>query len=77
MPERTPSGRTAWAALDAAGREARLAQKLRANLGRRKQQGRGRDAAGDMAGAASDTAPDPAAPTPEAGPALDRDGGDA
>lgn len=77
MPERTPSGRTAWAELDAAGREARLAQKLRANLGRRKQQGRGRNAAGDMAGDTPDTAPDPAAPAPETGPALDRDGGDA
>lgn len=62
MPERVPSGRTAWDELDAAEREARLAQKLRANLGRRKQQGRARGEAESL----------PASP-----PALDRDGGDA
>ncbi|MFC3675306.1 hypothetical protein [Ferrovibrio xuzhouensis] len=73
MPERGPSGRTDWAGLDAAAREARLAQKLRANLGRRKQQGRARDA-----GEAPDTAADRDAPAhAPSGPALDRDGGDA
>jgi len=65
VPERRDdkTGRGSWAELDATGREARLAARLRANLARRKQQCRDRDDA-------------PAAVTP-AVPALDRDGSDA
>jgi hypothetical protein len=55
--------RATWGELDEAERAARLAAQLRANLARRKRQGRARDAADEAAA--------------EQGPALDRDGGDA
>jgi hypothetical protein len=67
MPDRPASRNAAprnatWGELGEAEREARLAAKLRANLARRKQQGRARDSAD----------------APSAGaPALDRDGDDA
>ncbi|WP_370154848.1 hypothetical protein [Ferrovibrio sp.] len=81
MPDPVKPGGS-WAELDAAAREARLAAKLRANLARRKQQGRARDAdardadARDADARDADAGADAAGPVP-ARPGLDREDGGA